>query len=345
MRNDALRTRTLPELEELDRIIEASAGRARVRTICEVEVDGQRFPVRSIALGTQSPALPALALIGGVHGLERIGTDVILSFLGSLVERLRWDELLNRDLERVGLFFVPIVNPAGMWRGTRANGNGVDLMRNAPVQSSEGAAWLLGGQRMSAHLPWYRGDALAPMEAEAQALCDAVRAELLTRPFSLALDCHSGFGLRDRIWFPHAHTRNPIAHVAEVHALMALYGRSYPNHDYVFEPQCRQYLTHGDLWDYLYLQNAGDPGRIFLPLTLEMGSWRWIKKRPTQLFSRVGIFNPLKEHRHQRVLRRHLIWLEFLLRATASWRQWVPVGEARAQHERNGLANWFEATT
>ena len=93
------------------------------------------------------------------------------------------------------------------------------------------------------------------------------------------------------------------------------------------------------------MQNARESGRIFLPLTLEMGSWRWIKKRPTQLFSAVGIFNPLKEHRHQRVLRRHLVWLEFLLRATANWRQWVPEGEARAQHERHGLASWFEAAT
>lgn len=324
MRNDALRTRTLPELEELDRIVDACEGRARVRTLCEVDADGQRFPVKSIALGAESPELPMLALVGGVHGLERIGTDVILAFLGTLAERLRWDELLHRDLERITLLFVPIVNPAGMWRGTRANGNGVDLMRNAPVDSHEGAAWMLGGQRVSNFFPWYRGAEGAPMEPEAQALCEAVRHELLPRPFSLALDCHSGFGLRDRIWFPFAHTRAPFGHVAEVHALKALYDRSYPNHDYVFEPQCHQYLTHGDLWDHLYLQHGADSGRIFLPLTLEMGSWRWIKKRPTQLFSRVGIFNPLKEHRHQRVLRRHLVWLEFLVRATVSWRRWIP---------------------
>ena len=49
---------------------------------------------------------------------------------------------------------------------------------------------------------------------------------------------------------------------------------------------------------------------FFLPLTLEMGSWLWVKKNPRQLFSRHGIFNPLIEHRQQRVLRRHLALLD-----------------------------------
>ena len=83
------------------------------------------------------------------------------------------------------------------------------------------------------------------------------------------MDCHSGFGFRDRIWFPYAHRRAPI------------------------EPQSQQYFAHGDLWDHLYMQSCAQAQGIFLPLTLEMGSWLWVKKNPRQLFSRHGIFNPL----------------------------------------------------
>jgi hypothetical protein len=332
-------TGELAELTQLDRILKGGKGHLEVRSICDVECRGRRFPVQAISLGKASPDVPAIGFFGGVHGLERIGTRVLLSFLGSIVSRLDWDEHLHRQLEHLRLVFVPIVNPAGMWRGTRANGNGVDLMRNSPVQSKERVPFLLGGQRFSSRLPWYRGNGRSPMEPEARALCEVVESELLSRPFSLALDCHSGFGLHDRIWFPHAHTRLPMESMAEMRALMMLFDRTHPHHDYIFEPQSRHYFAHGDLWDHLYLGRPA--GSTFLPLTLEMGSWRWIRKRPSQLFSRAGIFNPLAAHRHQRVLRRHLVWLDFLCRAVGSYRQWLPAGEERDRHRREGLASWY----
>ncbi|CAH2929990.1 MAG: FIG011155: Zinc carboxypeptidase-related protein [uncultured Paraburkholderia sp.] len=49
-------------------------------------------------------------------------------------------------------------------------------------------------------------------------------------------------------------------------------------------------------------------------MTLELGSWLWIKKNPRQLFSRQGFFNPVKAHRTARVLRRHANLLDFLAR-------------------------------
>jgi hypothetical protein len=328
-----------PELDDLRRILDRGGDLLEVRTLCEVSCGSRRFPVQAVCLGERSPEAPAIGFFGGVHGLERIGTRVLLAFLGSIVSRLEWDELLHHQLANLRLVFIPIVNPSGMWRGTRANANDVDLMRNAPVESTERVPFLYGGQRISHRLPWYRGEAGMPMEAEAQALCDLVERELLGRPFSIALDCHSGFGLDDRIWFPHAHTRSPIEHLPEMHALRTLFDAAYPNHDYIFEPQCLQYFAHGDLWDHLYLRRPAGP--VFLPLTLEMGSWRWIRKSPSQLLSRHGIFNPLAAHRHQRVLRRHLVWMEFLCHASGSYRRWIPEGEARDRHGREALAAWF----
>ncbi len=329
-----------PELTEMERIIDANSALS-VRSICEVESGGRHFPVYALALGSKRPDVPVVGFFGGIHGLERIGTQVVLAYLHSLLARLRWDTVLEERLNSVRLVFMPLVNPVGMWRGTRCNGQGVDLMRNAPVDSAEKVPFLFGGQRLSRRLPWFRGDAGQPMEIESQAVCRVVREELFGRPFSLALDCHSGFGMRDRIWFPYACSRLPIPHLPEMHALHDLFSHAYPHHPYVFEPQCRQYLAHGDLWDHLYGQAVNSGTGIFLPLTLELGSWIWIRKNPLQLFSRGGLFNPLPMHRRQRALRRHLLWLDFLALAAAAHRRWLPQGPAREEHRRSALARWY----
>ena len=330
----------LPELKDLEELIALSGGLLRSRIACEVRVRDRQFPVPVLSLGSEDPQAPAVGFFGGVHGLERIGAEVVLAYLRSLVMRLSWDETLRQQLRELHLVFMPLVNPGGIWLRTRANPRGVDLMRNAPVEAIEKVPFMIGGQRYSAGLPWYRG-ARESMEAESAALCALVEEELLQRPFALTLDCHSGFGTQDRLWFPYAHTRRPIAHLPELEALRAIFAQSYAHHQYVFEPQSCQYLTHGDLWDYLYLRAGANSERVFLPLTLEMGSWLWVKKNPRQMFSRFGIFNPLIAHRQQRVMRRHLALLDFFTRAAASWRQWLPQGEARELHRAQALARWY----
>jgi hypothetical protein len=335
-------TSELPELAALERIIELGGARLDTRTVCEVSLaSGARFPVHAVALGNPSIDVPAVGYFGGVHGLERIGAEVVIAYLHSLVMRLQWDSTLHRQLESVRLVFMPLVNPGGMALGTRANPNGVDLMRNAPVDALEPVPFLVGGQRISAGLPWFRGLKGVPMEPENLAVVEVVEQELLSRRFSLSVDCHSGFGRRDRIWFPYAHTRAPIAHLAELHALKSIFVQSHSHHRYIIEPQSGQYLAHGDLWDHLYQQACIDPARVFLPLTLEMGSWLWVKKNPRQLFSRHGMFNPLIEHRQQRVLRQHQLLLDFLSRAASGHQLWQPLGDARAPHHARALQDWY----
>jgi hypothetical protein len=332
----------LPELIALERILELGAGRLDARVVCNVALPaGDTFPVHVITLGNPAPDLPAVGYFGGVHGLERIGAGVVIAFLQSLVMRLQWDSTLHKQLDSVRLVFMPIVNPGGMLLGTRANPNGVDLMRNAPVTAQEPVPFLVGGQRLSAGLPWYRGKQGAPLEIENQAVCEVVATELLSRRFSLSLDCHSGFGSSDRLWFPFAHKRAPIAHLAEMHALKSIFVQSHTHHRYIIEPQSLQYLAHGDLWDHLYLQSANQADRVFLPLTLEMGSWLWVKKNPRQLFSRHGIFNPLIEHRQQRVLRQHQSLLDFLSRAASGHSLWLPGADSRALHHAQALQDWY----
>jgi hypothetical protein len=332
----------LPELAALERIIEFGGVHLNSREVCRIESpQGESYPVHAIVLGNPDPALPAVGYFGGVHGLERIGSEVVIAYLESLVMRLQWDSTLHRQLESVRLVFMPIVNPGGMGLGTRANPRGVDLMRNSPVQAQEPVPFLVGGQRLSARLPWYRGEHGAAMEVENLAVLEVVQTELLQRPFSLAVDCHSGFGARDRIWFPYAHTREPIAHLAEVHALKNIFTQSHNNHRYIFEPQSLQYLAHGDLWDHLYREACATSDTVFLPLTLEMGSWLWVKKNPTQLFSRHGIFNPLIAHRLQRVLRQHQMLLDFLSRAATGYARWLPQADHRVRHHAQAVQDWY----
>ena len=97
-----------------------------------------------------------MGYFGGVHGLERIGAGVVIAYLQSLVMRLQWDSALHKQLESVCLVFMPIVNAGGMALGTRANPDGVDLMRNAPVDAHARAAcghrlWLARSETRAQH--------------------------------------------------------------------------------------------------------------------------------------------------------------------------------------------------
>ena len=327
-----------PEYDQLLALLDTGSHVLDTRVICETMVQGRRFGVHVATLGSRDPGAPAIGIFGGIHGLERIGTQLVLDYLRSVLSRLAWDELLHRELQSVRLVFMPIVNPGGMWAGTRANPNGVDLMRNGPQDADARVPFLAGGQRIGAWLPWYRGPAGAPMETESRALLRVVQEELLPRPLSFAVDCHSGYGWRDSIWFPYAGTRRPMAHLPEMYLLKTLFEQAHPHHGYTFEPQSHQYLLHGDLWDHAY--DLTPHGNLFLPMTLELGSWLWIKKNPRQLFSREGIFNPIKAHRTARVLRRHVSLFDFLGRVAFAPDRWLPRGAQRDDLLLQARAHW-----
>ena len=331
----------LPELQQLEAIIQQDKQtHLRSKVLCRVSCEDDELPIYALTLGNSAQDIPCVTYVAGIHGLERIGTQVVIAFLEGLLERLKWDRVLAEILQRVRINILPLVNPVGMLNYTRANGRGVDLMRNAPVDSHEKTIWLAGGHRISSRLPWYRGKAGEVMQPEAKALCDFITQDVLPAPFSLVLDCHSGFGFRNQIWFPYARSRlEPIKHLKEVYYLRKLFMQTYPHQDYLFEPQSQYYLTHGDLWDFLYSQSL-ESSNVFLPLTLEMGSWRWIRKNPLQMRQLLGLYHPIKPHRLNRVLRSHLILMEFLLHATLSYENWLNKSDAQ-ELEQQALAMWY----
>jgi hypothetical protein len=85
------------------------------------------------------------------------------------------------------------------------------------------------------------------------------------------------------------------------------------------------------------LENAS----TFLPLTMEMGSWRWVKKNPLQLASIDGLFNPVKPHRLQRALRGHIVLMEFLIRAVRAYQNWMPDLHKSQQLRQEAMKLWY----
>ncbi len=331
-----------PLLAQLRAIICQLEAYAQVEVVESIHFQGKSFPIHCLSLGSSRPDVPVIAYFGGVHGLEKIGSEVLLAYLQTIAHLLSWDEEFKFRLEKMRLVFMPIVNPVGVFRGTRSNGNGVDLMRNAPIDGI-GNIKLYSGHRISPRLPWYRGDQTC-MEREAQALCKVVRNQLAQSPLVIAMDLHSGFGVHDRLWFPYASSKTPFPSLAEAFALKHLFDRCYPHHVYTIEPMSEEYVISGDLWDYLYDEHLrqAPSGAVFMPLTLEMGSWLWLRKSPMHLFLRHGLFHPVLPHRQQRILRRHLILFDFLCRAALNPQIWVGLSQqVRQQNHQQAMDLWY----
>lgn len=344
--------RKLPELAILERLIrhanDQMPGWARVRVEDTVSFDGIEFPLYSIVIGSEDKTAPCFGMVGGVHGLERIGSEVVLAYLQNVIEVAQWDRSFQGRLKKSRIVLMPIVNPVGMFHTRRANGNGVDLMRNSPCVAEEPPPFLLGGQTYSKRIPWFRGNptTLDTMEKESRAVCKLIEREVFPSRAPLTLDVHSGFGTVDRLWFPYAKSKNPPPHLEEITAFKRLFDRSYPNHPYHIEPQAKSYTTHGDLWDFLfdeYRANHAQNSAPYVPWTLELGSWIWLKKNPKQFFSSLGAFNPIQPHRLKRILRRHLTLFDFLHRSLLSADVWANLDDsAKTQMRQRALELWYE---
>lgn len=302
---------------------------------------GQEFPLVAMSFGSKDPQAPVLGLFGGVHGLERIGTQVVLALMNSFSELLLWDEFVQQAMSKIRICFLPLINPWGFYNFSRSNPNGVDLMRNAPVESLETSKYFLpGGQSLSPKLPWYRGSH-TKLESETQAVVDFCKNMFFQSQCVVTVDCHSGFGMQDQLWFPYAKTKTPFHHLPEAYSLFRNFKRTYPNHFYKIEPQA--YTTHGDLWDYIYDLFLLEKKGVYIPLCLEMGSYLWVRKNPLQFFTSLGHYNPIKPHRQKRVLRRHLTFFDFLVRSLVAHNKWAyPNPEQRQKYQVHAKELWYE---
>jgi len=293
-----------------------------------VYVNGSSYPIIAFSIGSKRKDVPVLGLFGGVHGLERVGSHVVITYLTSLFKQLSWDKELRASFSECRIVSIPLINPGGMALHSRSNPNGVDLMRNAPIdcEEDETPTFLVSGHRISSKLPWYRGEEGKPMETESQALVDFCKEELFSSPAAITVDFHSGFGMKDRLWFPYAKSSQPFPRIKEVQKLKDILDETLPHHVYKIEPQFDSYTISGDLWDYifdLHKEENKSNQNILIPWTLEMGSWIWVKKNPIQIFTAGGFFNPIKSHRYDRTMRRHMLLIDFLFRASRNFPSWI----------------------
>ena len=312
-------------------------------TLTKISYKDESYPIFSYTIGSKNPEHPTLFITGGIHGLERVGAQLAWSLLKTTLDRLVWDRSLQELFKNIRLVVVPLVNPVGYYKFKRSNGNDVDLMRNSPVRAIDKTPFLLGGQRFSKRLPWFQGN-LDQLEEENKALYSKFFQSCNQSKCVISIDFHSGFGMKDRIWFPFSYTKKPFDHLPEMNALTRLFEETHPYHVYKIEPQSNGYLLNGDVWDYFFKElKAINPGAVYLPLTLEMGSWTWVRKNPLQLFSKQGIFNPIKEHRLKRTYRRHNLLFDFLLKAIYSHSIWSSLDpKLRDKNLNLGMKRWYD---
>ena len=318
--------RHLYELQRIRDLANTNDELVNSRVLGEVEVDGNKFEIISLVIGPPDETFPVFGVFGGVHGLERVGTHVVVHWLESLLSRLTWDQHLRESFKHARIVSIPLINPGGMYLNRRSNPNGIDLMRNAPVEAVSKASFLVGGHRIGAALPWFRGKVGQDMQLESKTLCDFVLQETVHAKAIITLDCHSGFGTEDRLWYPYAKQVGEFPHEQSALAFGDLLRSAHPNHVYIVEPQAKQYTTNGDLWDFIYdthLARATDVCPPYVPWTLEMGSWAWVRKNPKQALSLLGPFNPVLSHRYRRTMRRHLMLFEIMWAAVRNFSSWA----------------------
>ena len=87
-------SKPLKEIESLEKIIANFGSLARTEVVEEVTYKGKTFPIHTVEIGSENPEDPVIGYFGGVHGLEKIGSEVILAFMDSLASLANWFFLL-----------------------------------------------------------------------------------------------------------------------------------------------------------------------------------------------------------------------------------------------------------
>ena len=70
-----------PELHQLEQLIAKYDANLRSEVLATITVDGLNLPIWSIELGSQAADAPTIGFFGGVHGMERIGSQILLALL------------------------------------------------------------------------------------------------------------------------------------------------------------------------------------------------------------------------------------------------------------------------
>ena len=79
-------TATFDEHETLKTILREGLGQFEIETVCEIQTRRAPFPVFPIftaSISSRDPLATSIGFFGGIHGLERIGSQVVLDYMQS----------------------------------------------------------------------------------------------------------------------------------------------------------------------------------------------------------------------------------------------------------------------
>lgn len=232
-------------------------------------IDSWKFGIPSLS-SLKEGSKKAIFLTSGIHGPERIG-------ISSAIASFR--ELLNNQASNVDLYLLPFMNPYGFFRNQRSNKNNVDLMRNSPIYGK--APFFFGGHRISSALPYYMGPRPVS-EVESEFLFNYFNSKMPRYDKIVSLDFHSGFGFSDSIWFPFSYSSDKFPLENIIHEAKKRVDKAT---QHKFVQQSKSYKISGDLWDWIYLSNWG---KKYIPLTVEIGTWKYFRFNPLKW----DLFNP-----------------------------------------------------
>ena len=108
----------LPELQQIETIIQnASKEFLSHEILCHVFCDHDLLPVYALTLGNRAADIPCITFVAGIHGLERIGTQVVMAFLETLLKRLEWDLVFADILQQVRINVLTAMKRRFGWVG------------------------------------------------------------------------------------------------------------------------------------------------------------------------------------------------------------------------------------
>jgi len=301
-----------PEILQLKRLANKFGDILIMEELGEIEHKGYKSSINAFFIGHKpKPELPTIAFFSCFHGVEWIGSRVLVNFIEHLIREITWDDGIRTLTEKVNICGIPIVNPIGRIESYRSNGNGVDLMRNAPVMA-ENVLPFLGGQRISRHIPWYMGRGL---EKENEIILKFLDDYVFPSNFKFTVDIHSSFLRGSRIWIPYASGKKlPQKEAAVFRQVRKTFNGLYKYNPYKYEKQEHIYKTHGDFWDYNFdRHNEGNKGK-YLPLTLEISSWNWSIRNIFRRWSMESLFNPFDRKESNAEYLKHILVFDFLIR-------------------------------
>jgi hypothetical protein len=84
--------------------------------------------------GQTQLGVPEFKYVGNMHGDETVGRELLINFVGFLLDTYGNDALVTRLVDTTRIFILPSMNPDGFEAARRANNRGVDLNRDFPDQ-------------------------------------------------------------------------------------------------------------------------------------------------------------------------------------------------------------------